>query len=609
MTAQADEAALFPSIGRPRRTWPKRAALAVAVIAVAVLVGGLVMGASGSSPQYRTVAASQRDVQAVLQGVGTIEPVTQAAVAFPVAGTVASVNVNVGDTVTAGQALAALDVSALTATLHQQQAALDQANLTLQKALAGQSVPAPTATQTVARSGPATATLLAAVTSAVDPDVAAAEQALGTAQKNVDAASDKAAAALASAKSVCAAVGQGTSTDPSGVTSAVNTCQTALQAVIDAQGAVSSAQADLAKASKSLDDLLTKIANTPPPTTTPPTTTTPTTAPPSTTPPTTSPLKPSPTSPSPPTTAAPPASGGTPPTTVPAPAASTPDTSTSVPSGPSGARTGGGARTSGGSLAGGSGGARTSGSAPKAPSAADLAAYQSAVDAAQAAVTVAQQAIDQATIVSPIAGTVLAVNVTPGQAAQAGSTTQTILVQGAGGLEAMTSVSLADVPQLKVGQLATVRPDGAAQPVTGSVVSVAAMPNTANTTTTTYNVIVSLPADASALTNGAIGAVGIVTGTASGIAVPSSAVRATGGRRTVTVLEANTTRTVAVQVGVVGDEWTQITNGLSAGQLVVLATVSDPLPSSATATTTANNAANRARGAFAFPGGAVPGRD
>jgi len=224
-------------------------------------------------------------------------------------------------------------------------------------------------------------------------------------------------------------------------------------------------------------------------------------------------------------------------------------------------------------------------------------------------VTVAQQAIDQATIVSPIAGTVLAVNLTPGQAAQAGSTTQTILVQGAGGLEAMTSVSLADITKVKVGQAATVTPDGAAQPVTGSVVSIAAMPNAANTSTTTYNVIVSLPSDASTLTNGAIGAVGIVTGTASGIAVPSSAVRSTGGRRTVTVLEGNTTRTVAVQVGVVGDQWTQITNGLTAGQLVVLATVSDPLPSSATATTTANNAANRARGAFVFPGGAVPGRD
>ena len=602
MTAQADVAALFPSFDRRRRKWPKRMALAVLVVAVGVLVSGLVMQASGSSPQYRTVAASQRDVQAVLQGVGTIEPVTQAAVAFPVAGTVAAVNVNVGDTVAAGQPLAALDVSALTSTLHQQQAALDQANVTLEKALNGQSVPAPTATQTAARSGPVTATLLAAVTSAVDPDVAAAEQAVVSAQKNVDAARDKAAAALASAKSVCAAVGQGTGTDPSGVTSAVNACQTALQAVVDAQAAVSSAQADLAQASTNLDNILQKIANTPPPTT-PPTTESPTTAPPES-----SPLKPSPTTA--PSTPPPPATASPAPTPVPP----TPDTSTSVPSGQSGQTGQGGTRGGGGGGArlGGSsaGGSRASGSAAKAPSAADLAAYQSAVDAAQSAVTVAQQAIDQATIVSPIAGTVLAVNLAPGQAAQAGSTTQTILVQGAGGLEAMTSVSLTDITKVKVGQTATVTPDGAAQPVTGSVVSVAAMPNAANTATTTYNVIVSLPPDASSLTNGAIGAIGIVTGTASGVTVPSSAVRTVGNRHTVTVLDGNTTQTVTVQVGVVGDQWTQITSGVTAGQQVVLATISDPLPNSATATTTANNnAVNRARGAFVFPGGAIPGRD
>jgi HlyD family secretion protein len=176
-------------------------------------------------------------------------------------------------------------------------------------------------------------------------------------------------------------------------------------------------------------------------------------------------------------------------------------------------------------------------------------------------------------------------------------------------MEATTNVSLADVTKVKVGQTATVTPDGAAQPVTGSVVSVAAMPNAASTATTTYTVIVSLPADAPSLANGAIGTVGIVTGTASGIAVPSSAVRTTGGRHTVTVLNGSTTRDVAVQVGVVGDQWTQLTSGLTAGQQVVLATLSEPLPSSATASNNANsttNAANRAR--IFFGGGAVPGR-
>jgi trimeric autotransporter adhesin len=135
------------------------------------------------------------------------------------------------------------------------------------------------------------------------------------------------------------------------------------------------------------------------------------------------------------------------------------------------------------------------------------------------------------------------------------------------------------------------------------------MTNPASTATTTYTVIVSLPADAPSLTNGAIGTVGIVTGTASGIALPSSAVGTTGGRHAVTVLDGSTTRDVAVQIGVVGDQWTQVTSGLTAGQQVVLATLSEPLPRSATATNNANttvNAASRAR--IFFGGDAVPGR-
>jgi HlyD family secretion protein len=166
-------------------------------------------------------------------------------------------------------------------------------------------------------------------------------------------------------------------------------------------------------------------------------------------------------------------------------------------------------------------------------------------------------------------------------------------------------VSLADVTKVKVGQSASVTVDGAATPVKGSVVSVAALPNSASTSTTTYTVTVALPPDAASLSIGAIGSVGIMTGTASGIAVPSSAIHTTGGRHTVTVLEGTKTQQVPVQVGVVGDQWTQVTSGLQAGQQVVLATVSDPLPNSATATTTANN---RNRTGFVFGGGAFPGR-
>ena len=241
-------------------------------------------------------------------------------------------------------------------------------------------------------------------------------------------------------------------------------------------------------------------------------------------------------------------------------------------------------RSGGGSVSRSSSG---SAAANTKPTAADLVAYQSAVDAATANVTVAQQALAQATVVSPIDGTVVAVNLTPGQAATAGSTTQTVVVEGAGGFEATTTVSLDDVPSVKVGMHASVTADGSTNAIDGSVVSVSAVP--ASTTSTNYRVVIALPADATGLLNGAIGSVAIMTGTASGVAVPTSAITTTGAIHTVRVVEAGAVRTVAVQVGVVGDTWTQVTSGLSAGAQVVLATVDEPLPNSATASTAAAN--------------------
>ena len=55
------------------------------------------------------MTVADHDVDAVLNGVATIEPVSQATVAFPVSGTVASVDVEVGDRVAVGQTLATLD--------------------------------------------------------------------------------------------------------------------------------------------------------------------------------------------------------------------------------------------------------------------------------------------------------------------------------------------------------------------------------------------------------------------------------------------------------------------------------------------------------------------
>ena len=114
--------------------------MAVAVVA-AVLAGvvGTSIASGSDSAELRSGAGGAHDVAAELHGVATMEPVVQAAVSFPTDGTVASVDVAVGDAVSVGQQLASLDLEDLTDDLHTAEASRAEAELTLQKALDGES--------------------------------------------------------------------------------------------------------------------------------------------------------------------------------------------------------------------------------------------------------------------------------------------------------------------------------------------------------------------------------------------------------------------------------------------------------------------------------------
>ncbi|HEY7104766.1 MAG TPA: efflux RND transporter periplasmic adaptor subunit [Acidimicrobiia bacterium] len=561
----------------------RRRAAFVCALATVIVAGLLVTSAFGSSgSDYRTASVTRRAVDATLDRVGTIEPVSQATVAFPVAGTVASVSVKVGDAVDVGTVLASLDGTSLTDALHQKEAALAQAQLTLSKALAGQSVGSPSAfggngssggsgsssagsganaTFQSSRSGSGSRIVLAAATMSTDPKIAAAQQAVLGAQQEVDAALTTASTALTTAQSVCAGAtgttattsatsaggAASTASSPAGTSQGddLTACQKALQDVLTADRALADAQHALVDASNALDDLLGQQVATPPPS-----------------------------------------------------APATP----SIPSAPS-SGSGGASRGSGGATSGfGSTGSGGSGATARAssPSAADLAAFQQNVDAAAAAVAVAQQALAQATITSPIAGKVVAVGLQPGDDVTASSATANVVVQGPGGYEVSTTVSVDEVAHVAVGQRATVVPDGTHTALTGSVTSVAVAPDSSSNT---YLVVIGLTKPDATLHNGATGSAAIVTQSAkSALAVPTSAVTTTGTRHTVLVPDGDSTRRVAVRVGAVGTTWTEITSGLRAGDRVVIADVSAPLPGSATASTNGTSGTGQNRTFTGFPG-------
>lgn len=585
-------AALFPdpdvAARPPWLRWRRVVAVAAVVVLVTTVLAARAFGSSGSD--YQTAIVGRRAVDAALTGTATIQPVSQASVAFPISGTVAAVNVNVGDTVSVGQPLASLDPASLLADLDSKRQSLTEAQLTLDNALSGQSASGGAGAGSVGSTGSSsgtnaslrafrsgstpTARLVAFHSLSPDPEIAGAQQAVIAAQHDVDVAIANAENALHSATNVCAPIGNDPSTPPT--PQQVSACQQALSAVQNAQGVVQEKQNALVDASNKLDTLLQQRADqTPPPTTTPPTTS----APPATT--------------APPATAAPPVTAG----------------NTGSGNAPGPARTGpsgGGAQSRTGSGGGATGGRSGGGSSP---SAADLAADQQSVDAAAADVAMAEQAMNQATIGSPIDGTVVAVNLNVGDTVSAASSTANVVVQGGGGYEVATTVSVDRVGQVAVGQPATLVPDGGRKALTGKVAYISVVPTTSSTTsdaTPTYLVIVGLNQNDSNLENGSTGTVSITTGSATAaLAVPTSAVTAFGNRHTVQVLERGGPRRVAVTVGAVGNTWTEVKGGLSAGQEVVLANVSEPLPSSATQSATQNGAdgfPNRFRfGGAGFP--------
>ena len=126
-----------------RRGWrPTRRVLIIAGVAVVVLGGGIGAYAATrpSSDTYRTAVAGPATVTAILATTGTIEPVTEATVGFPVAGQVASVSVQQGQQVSSGQTLATLNTTSLAASVSSAQSTVATAEAKLASDQASQNV-------------------------------------------------------------------------------------------------------------------------------------------------------------------------------------------------------------------------------------------------------------------------------------------------------------------------------------------------------------------------------------------------------------------------------------------------------------------------------------
>ena len=212
-------------------------------------------------------------------------------------------------------------------------------------------------------------------------------------------------------------------------------------------------------------------------------------------------------------------------------------------------------------------------------------AAQIASDEAQ--VASAQQAllsIEQTspTLTSPIAGTVTAVNIAPGQqvrttaassSTSSSSTTGEIEVMDLTHLQVSGEASDANIASLKVGQAATVSTDAlGSTTLVGQVCSIDLV-GTQISGVTSYGVTICLNAPPPQLRVGMAATASIITDRHNGaILVPSLAVHTQNGQQVVDVLSADgkTQTPTVVQTGLTNGQQTEIVSGLNAGTTVVL---------------------------------------
>ena len=142
------------------------------------------------------------------------------------------------------------------------------------------------------------------------------------------------------------------------------------------------------------------------------------------------------------------------------------------------------------------------------------------------------------------------------------------------------SVSESDVARVAVGNPVTVTPDGSDAPIEGVVSAVALLPTTSSSGAVSYALTIALPGVTGPYPAGQGAAVAIrLAAVTNVLTVPTSAVHTDGPAQLVDVLRDGAVHQVPVEVGAVGAARTEIVSGLAAGDQVVIADPSRPLPS------------------------------
>jgi hypothetical protein len=186
-----------------------------------------------------------------------------------------------------------------------------------------------------------------------------------------------------------------------------------------------------------------------------------------------------------------------------------------------------------------------------------------------------------------VAGKVGEVSGSSGSSSTSGTTTSTtsssstsssssgtgfIVLANLSGLAVTANIAEADASKVQLGQSATVTFPATSTTATGSVTQITPQ-STVTNNVVQFPVQVSLDTAPPGVESGSTANMSITTGSKPDVLVaPSSAITTVGNRHTVVVRRGTTDTVVPVQIGLVGDTTTEITDGVQAGDQLVLPT-------------------------------------
>jgi HlyD family secretion protein len=212
------------------------------------------------------------------------------------------------------------------------------------------------------------------------------------------------------------------------------------------------------------------------------------------------------------------------------------------------------------------------------PDGSELTAAAAAIAAAEAGIEVAQQALADTELISPVDGVVGTVPYVVGESAASTGTQGGITVLPDGPLEIVADFAESDAAGIDVGAPATVTFDAlAGEQAEGSVIAVDPVATTSASGLITYSVRVQVTDPPDAVREGMTASVSVlVDEVTDALIVPQGAITGSGDRASVLLQGPDgTAEATPVTIGLQGDSGTEVTGGLQEGDVLVIPSADD----------------------------------